>query len=42
MTRRIGMAVVILVVLFAAAQLIRPERTSSATDPGHAFRRNRA
>jgi hypothetical protein len=37
MTRRIGRAFAILVVLFAVAQLIRPERTSVATDPGRAI-----
>jgi hypothetical protein len=37
MSRRAGLAVVIIVVLFAAAQLIRPERAHTAIDPGRAI-----
>ena len=37
MGRRLGLAFVILVALFAAAQLIRPERASPGTDPRQAI-----
>lgn len=34
MSRRIAQAVVVFVVVFSAAQLVRPERTNPITDPG--------
>ncbi|HEV2672835.1 MAG TPA: heme-binding domain-containing protein [Gemmatimonadales bacterium] len=37
MSRRLKQAAVVLVVAFAAAQLVRPERTSPPTDPSRAI-----
>jgi Haem-binding domain len=38
MRRRLTQAVVVFLVLFAAAQFVRPERTNPATDPGRTIR----
>jgi hypothetical protein len=37
MTRRLKQGAILFVVIFAAAQLIRPERTNPPTDQGHTF-----
>jgi hypothetical protein len=38
MSRRLKQAAVVLVAVFAAAQLVRPERTNPATDPSRTIR----
>jgi hypothetical protein len=38
MSRRLKQAAVVFIVLFAAAQLVRPERANPATDPSRAIR----
>ena len=38
MSKRLMQAVVVLVVVFAAAQLVRPERTNPPTDPSRTIR----
>ena len=38
MTRRLTQAAVVFIVLFAAAQLVRPDRTNPPTDPGRTIR----